>query len=83
MSAWPTGRPCLIPRLPPGAPELRDLSPDADLCRALLLDSVAFLNFVIAVDETLHVAVPQADDTELATLRGCIDYLMRASERRT
>jgi acyl carrier protein len=63
--------------------ELRDLAPEVDLCRTLLLDSVAFLNFVVAVDETLHVAVPQADYAKLATLRGCIEYLTRAYERRT
>jgi acyl carrier protein len=67
------------------APEadVHDVSPDADLCKTLLVDSLDFLNFVIAVHETLRIDVPQADYPELATLRGCIDYLTRAHELRT
>jgi len=66
--------------VPEGA--VRDLPPDADLCDTLLLDSLDFLNFVVAVHETLHVDVPQGDYAELATLGGCVDYLTRARERR-
>jgi acyl carrier protein len=60
-----------------------DVPPEADLCDTLLLDSLDFLNFVIAIHETLHVDVPQADYAELATLGGCVDYLTRAHELRT
>jgi len=62
------------------APEAEpsDLSPDDRLCEALQLDSLDFLNFVIAVHETLRVDVPERDYPQLATLGGCIDYLARA-----
>jgi acyl carrier protein len=67
------------------APEamVRDVLPDADLCDALLLDSLDFLNFVVAIHQTLHVDVPQADYAQIATLAGCVAYLTRAHERRT
>jgi len=72
----------LLHEIVPAAP-VRDVPPDADLCDALRLDSLDFLNFLAAVHETLHVDVPQADYPELATLGGCVDYLTRAYERRT
>ena len=67
----------LLREIAPDA-ELGDLSPDDRLCEALQLDAVDFLNFVIAVYETLRVDVPEADYPELATLGGCVDYLARA-----
>ena len=72
----------LLHEIVPEAP-VHDVPPDADLCAALLLDSFDFLNFVVAVHETLHVDVPQADYAELATLARCVAYLTRAYERRT
>lgn len=39
------------------------------------LDSMDFLRFVIEIDETLHVAVPESEYAELATLDGCVRYL--------
>ena len=39
------------------------------------LDSMDFLNFVIALHGSLGVNVPEADYTQLATLDGAIDYL--------
>jgi len=66
------------------APEARfqELSHDEPLCAALRLDSFDFLNFIIAVHETLRIDVPVDEYSELATLRGCIDHLTRAYERR-
>jgi len=70
----------LLQEIVPAA-TVRDVSPDADLCGTLLLDSLDFLNFVVSVYETLHVDVPQDDYAELATLGGCVDYLVRALEQ--
>jgi acyl carrier protein len=39
------------------------------------IDSMDFLNFVIAVHEALHVEIPEADYPKLATLNGCVEYL--------
>lgn len=41
------------------------------------LDSMDFLNFVIALHEASGVDVPEADYAELATLAGCVAYLDR------
>jgi acyl carrier protein len=66
------------------APEadLRHLSADERLCDALQLDALDFLNFVIAVHETLRVDVPEHDYAQLGTLGGCVDYLERARGER-
>ena len=68
----------IVPDAPVGHVRL-----DADLCDPLVLDSLDFLNFLVAVHDTLHVDVPEADYGELATLGSCVDYLTRAYERRT
>jgi acyl carrier protein len=67
------------------APEVRlqEMSPGANLCEALGLDSFDFLNFVVAVHETLRINVPTDDYSELTTLGNCIEYLTRAYERGT
>jgi acyl carrier protein len=67
----------LLGEIAPDAP-LHRLSPDARLRQALGLDSLDFLNFVIAVHDTLGIDVPEADYPQLSTLRGCVDYLERA-----
>ena len=59
------------------APEadLASIKPDVPFRDQLDLDSMDLLNFVIALDATLHVAIPEADYPKLATLDGCVDYL--------
>ena len=65
------------------APEadLDTLRGDAPIRETLDLDSMDFLNFVTAVDQELHVAIPEADYEQLATLDGCIDYVHAAVAR--
>jgi len=48
---------------------------DADLREGLDLDSMDFLNLMIALDGRLGVAIPEADYGKLRTLRGALDYL--------
>jgi acyl carrier protein len=59
------------------APEadLNGLDPDADLRYELDIDSLDFLNFVIAIDARLHVDVPELDYSKVTTLRDCTDYV--------
>ncbi len=59
------------------APEadLGRLNPEAGLRDQLDIDSVDFLNFVIALHKELHVDIPEKDYPKLATLRGCVEYL--------
>lgn len=63
---------------------LGEIAPEADLTRIkpdvsfrdqLDIDSMDFLNFVIALHEALHVEIPEADYPKLATLNGCVEYL--------
>lgn len=62
------------------APEARpsEISPSAPLREQLDIDSMDFINFVIALDETVGVSVPEADYGQLSTLDACVDYLSRS-----
>ena len=42
------------------------------------IDSMDFLNFVIAMNERTGIEIPESDYGELATLTGCVTYLARA-----
>ena len=59
------------------APEadLTLLKPDVSFRDQLDIDSMDFLNFVIALHEALRVDIPEADYPKLATLNGCVEYL--------
>lgn len=63
---------------------LSEIAPEADVSSLkgdvsfrdqLDLDSMDFLNFVIALHDQLHVDIPEGDYPKLATLNGCVDYL--------
>jgi len=71
----------ILQRIAPEA-DLSALSPDAPLRDELDLDSMDFLNVMIALEERLDVAVPEADHRKLATLAGCIDYVASARAAR-
>lgn len=53
------------------------LAEDADLREALDLDSMDFLNFVVALRDRAGIDVPEADYPHLATLGKAIAYLGR------
>lgn len=59
------------------APEvdLAAIKPGVSFRDQLDIDSMDFLNFVIAVHEALHVKIPEADYPKLITLNGCVAYL--------
>lgn len=63
---------------------LNQVAPEADLSKLkpnlrirdqLDLDSMDLLNVVIALHKELHVEIPEADYSKLATLDGCVAYL--------
>ena len=63
---------------------LRTVAPESDpaslpetarLRDELDLDSMDFLNFVLAVHDALHVDVPERDYPKLQTLAGAVAYL--------
>ena len=53
------------------------LAGDADLREELDLDSMDFLNFVVALHDRAGIDVPEADYPQLFTLDGAIAYLGR------
>lgn len=59
------------------APESNPASLDdaARLRDELDLDSMDFLNFVVAVHSSLHVDIPEADYPKVQTLGGAVSYL--------
>jgi acyl carrier protein len=59
------------------APEadLGRLDPDIGFRDQLDIDSMDFLNFVIAVHEQLGIDIPEADYPKMASLAGAIAYL--------
>jgi acyl carrier protein len=58
------------------------VKPDVSFRDQLDLDSMDFLNFVIALHQALGVDVPEVDYPKLATLDGCVEYLAEAAARR-
>jgi acyl carrier protein len=65
------------------APEadLAQVDPKAPLRDQLDIDSMDFLNFVIALHKELNLEIPESDYPQLATLSGCISYLQGTEER--
>ena len=63
------------------APEadLTMLRPDIDFREELDIDSIGFLNLVIALDRRLGIQVPEADYPKLASLNGATAYLAALS----
>jgi acyl carrier protein len=58
------------------------LNPGVRLRDQVDLDSMDFVNFLIAVDERLGVETPEKDYPKLATLDSCVKYFQsRLSER--
>jgi acyl carrier protein len=60
------------------APEadLESIDPAQDLRDQIDIDSVDFLNFVIGLHKALKIEIPDADMPKLATLNGCVSYLL-------
>lgn len=63
------------------APEadLTDLDPATELRDQLDIDSMDFLNAMVAVDEQSGIDVPEEDYPKLETLQGAVDYLVARS----
>jgi acyl carrier protein len=60
----------VAPDIDPGT-----LGAEQNLREQFELDSMDFLNFVIALHRRLGVDVPEADYSQLATVKGAVDYL--------
>jgi acyl carrier protein len=51
------------------------IDPDEPFRRAYDVDSMDYLNFIIALHRTLGVSVPEQDYAHVATVNGAVDYL--------
>ncbi len=60
------------------APEMDPtaIDPRLGLRDQLDIDSMDFLNFLIAVDKQVHVDIPERDYGQLNTLDACVEYLL-------
>jgi acyl carrier protein len=63
----------LVSAVPEAQPSAID--PETPLREQLDIDSMDFINFVVALDEALGVSVPESEYGQLATLDACVDYL--------
>jgi acyl carrier protein len=61
--------------------DLASLRPDQAFRDQIELDSLDFLNFVLALEKHLRIEVPESDYPKLATLDGCVAYLGGVRER--
>jgi acyl carrier protein len=66
-----------LSRIAPEA-DLGQLDESDDIREQLDLDSVDFLNFVVALHVELGIEVPEADYGRLRTVEGCVRYLTAA-----
>ncbi len=64
----------LLARIAPDA-ELEELALDDDIQEELEIDSFDFLNFLIAIDETYGVEIPERDYGQVRTLGAVIAYV--------
>lgn len=63
---------------------LADVAPNADLTRLVPavsfhdqyeIDSVDFMNLMLALERSFSVRIPEADYPKLSSLNGCVRYL--------
>jgi acyl carrier protein len=61
------------------APEadLATVKPDVSFRDQLDIDSIDFLNFVVALHKQFQIDIPESDYPELATIDGCVRYIQR------
>ena len=64
----------IIGKIAPEA-DIENLDPADRLRNQFDFDSVDFMNFAVALQTQLNVAIPEEDYPQLATLNGCIAYL--------
>jgi len=67
----------IVPELDP-----RNLKPAASLRDQLDIDSMDFLNFLIALHQEFGVDVPESEAGKLGTIDACVEYLGQALARR-
>lgn len=61
------------------APEadLDSINPDVEFREQIDIDSMDYLNFVIALDENFDATIPEIDYTKFASLSSCVEQLQK------
>jgi len=57
------------------------IDPDTDLTEQLDIDSMDFLNIVVAVHERTGIEIPERDYPKLSTLNDAVTYLVGAQRQ--
>ena len=57
------------------------IDPDADLAEQLDIDSMDFLNIVVAIHDRTGIEIPERDYPKLATLNDAVSYLAMAQRQ--
>ncbi len=57
------------------------LDPEGDLAEQFDIDSMDFLNVIVAIDERTGIEIPERDYPRLSTLDDAVAYLMQAQAR--
>jgi acyl carrier protein len=65
------------------APEIDPVAidPDTDLAEQLDIDSMDFLNIVVAIHEETGIEIPERDYPKLSTLGDAVSYLAEAQKQ--
>jgi acyl carrier protein len=65
------------------APEadLSAIKPDVNFRDQIDLDSMDYLNFVIALDEEFQANIPETEYTKFVTLNACVEQLSKNSQK--
>jgi acyl carrier protein len=56
------------------------IDPDVDLVEQLDIDSMDFLNIVVAINERTGIEIPERDYPKLSTLHDAVSYLAEAQK---
>jgi acyl carrier protein len=66
------------------APEIdpATIDPNADLVEQLDIDSMDFLNVIVAIHERIGIEIPERDYPKLSTLAGAVAYLVEEQSKR-
>jgi acyl carrier protein len=66
----------VAPEIDPGA-----IDPDTDLTEQVDIDSMDFLNVIVAINEQTGIEIPERDYPKLSTLSNAVAYLAAAQKQ--
>jgi acyl carrier protein len=61
--------------------DAESIDPDADFLEELDIDSMDFLNIIVAINERTGIEIPERDYPKLSTLNDAISYLAEAQKQ--